>query len=115
MKLSFITNWKIKEKNIEVVLYNKKFVLSPFELYRGLMNVQEWQYLKNSSSFGVMLVKLIAKADDNNKEKIASAFPERLVAYLMWFWKFSDDKEKTFSDDDSFFKYWFNKLGGIDD
>lgn len=92
----------VGKKNIEVTLYNKIYLMNKGYLRWALGEVRRWQ--GGATNFTCKLMELIAKADCENKKKIAKAFPEEVFAYLMWYHNESDEKyenkvkfmEKTF-------------------
>lgn len=76
-------------------------------LASAIKDVQRWQYT-DSNSFNIQLIKLIAKADDNNKSKLMQVYPEFVIAHNLWFWK--DVFDIKYQDDEHFFDYVFARL-----
>ena len=104
----------LKIRNLELlgtkcdVYFNEHVIrLDRNALASAIKDVERWQY-GGSSSFNVMLVSLIAKADDNNKSKLMQAYPEFVIAHNLWFWKdcFCIDCKS----DEEFFKEAFERL-----
>jgi len=52
-----------------------------------LENVEEVLRNPRADWFGAMLLRLIAKADNYNKEKIRKGFPEYVEAYERWYYR----------------------------
>ena len=82
----------ISKDFIHISVNGRLFGFLPKEFKTGLDRVYCWQY-SSDDSFGSRLCSLIAKADDENLLKLCEAFPETVIAYLLWYWKDTSDKE----------------------
>jgi len=63
------------------------------EFERALRLLYVWQY-KDGTSFTCNLYSLFMKADENNRSKLANAFPCEYMAWQTWY--HSEDPEKMF-------------------
>ena len=54
--------------------------------------VKEFRFRHNGDHFSAKLYRLIAKADNGNKARIAKGFPEYVAVYNAWFQGIIDDK-----------------------
>ena len=70
---------------IEINLFGEKTHIDKGYLYWCLGEVIGWQ--KGRSNFTAKLMALIAKADSNNKKRLAKGFTEEVFAYLLWYHK----------------------------
>ena len=64
-------------------------------LARALENLERWQSNPGGTNFSSILYGLMAKADNENFEKLFNGFPVRTTAYILWYW--SIDKEELFN------------------
>lgn len=90
MANEFFTIKSTTKNFVDVVLFNKLVVTDKARVRWALGEVRRWQ--EGATNFTCKLMELIAKADCNNKMKIAKAFPEEVLAYLMWYHNESDKK-----------------------
>lgn len=93
-----------------VIVNNLKKLLSKKEFKKGINRVYAWQYCRGDD-FGTKLIELIAKSDENNRLKLFRAFPETVIAYLLWFNK--EFNGTVFNDDNEFFECMRMKLSKI--
>lgn len=80
-----ITEIKKDKYVVDFVINNKKYVVMKENLKHAIKEVERWQSC-GGSGFNIKLIELIAKADENNKEKILKGFPEEMCAYLLWYY-----------------------------
>lgn len=71
---------------VDFVINGKKYCVMKGYLWWAITEVKRWQY-SGGSNFTLQLISLIAKADDENKQKILKGFPEVVCAYLLWYYK----------------------------
>lgn len=76
---------QINKNFIEVDLLGKKTHIDKGYLHWALGEVLGWQ--RGNSNFTALLMGLIAKADGENKKKLALGFPTEVFAYFLWFYK----------------------------
>lgn len=86
-----MTSLRIEEmsdtKNmVDFVIKGKRYCVMKGCLRQALLECKRWQY-SGGSNFTIKLFDLIAKADDENKQKILLGFPSEVCAYLMWFYE----------------------------
>jgi 2-oxo-4-hydroxy-4-carboxy--5-ureidoimidazoline (OHCU) decarboxylase len=80
----------------ELVTGNK-FILMKENFAKAVRELRYWQQNPTANNFHSMLYNLICKADERNKTKLLTGFPDEMTAYLLWY-------KSTSSDD--FFKEW---------
>lgn len=61
----------------------------------SLRELERWQSDPDASNFTSRLFGLMAKADDDNLQKLFLGFPTRTTAYLLWY--YSSDKDELFN------------------
>lgn len=76
---------QVTKNFIEVNLYGEKTHIDKGYLHWALGEVIGWQ--QGRTNFTACLMALIAKADNNNRKKIAKGFREEVFAYLLWYYK----------------------------
>lgn len=85
---------------VDFVINGKKYCGMKSRLWWAITEVKRWQY-SGGSNFTLQLMALIAKADDDNKQKILKGFPEEVCAYLMWYYK--EAFGEKYNSDEEFF------------
>lgn len=76
---------QVTKSFIEVNLLGKKTHIDKGYLRWALGEVLGWQ--QGRTNFTAKLMALIAKADNDNKKKIAKGFAEEVFAYFLWYHK----------------------------
>lgn len=104
----YVENMQATKSLVDFEVDGVKYCVMKSALKSALKKVERWQYISGCTDFGVKLIGLIAKADDNNKRKFLKGFPEEVCAYFMWFHKRGFGKNYT--SDNEFFTAMYEQL-----
>lgn len=96
----------VKGDEIEYELYGELYRSSKRYFMQTMNDIELWQNI-GGSNFTQKLIQLIAKADTENKSKLAKGFPVVVCCYLLWYYKVAFGKH--FAGDEEF----FNPLNGV--
>lgn len=103
-----VTEMGMTKSMVEFEIKGKKYIVMKSSLRTALKEVERWQ-ISGGSNFTIKLIELIAKADNENKERILKGFPEVVCAYLLWFYKIAFGQ--LFESDEKFFEEMYRLLG----
>lgn len=98
MKMAFKITQECETKNFYVFKRegcSQTYDVDKKALARALENLERWQSNPGGTNFSSILYGLMAKADNENFEKLFNGFPVRTTAYILWYW--SIDKEELFN------------------
>ena len=88
--------------SIAFVLEGKFLIISKQQIIDAFNKLYVWQKC-NSDCFHSQLYRLICKADDENKLKLAIGFPSEFFAWYCWYKQCYLDKK--FKNEQEFFKF----------
>lgn len=72
---------------IDFELNGIKYAIFKIELAKAFLEMLRMVNNERNTNFSRKLLELICKADENNKLKLAKAYPEFVCAYLCWYHK----------------------------